>query len=95
MANRIVGNIYIIDSGLQNLAYTNHKLLAVGFFGSNSASTMTLTMASNTLDSIMAFANITAGSASWHDYAQLGGVYVSDTIRVLNLVAGTGWLYLG
>lgn len=95
MANRIVGNIYIIDSGLQNLSYINHKLLAVGFYGANSASTMTLTMVSSTLDAIVAFANITAGSASWADYAQLGGVYVSDTIRVLNLVAGTGWLYMG
>lgn len=95
MANRIVGNIYIIDSGLQNLAYTNHKILSVGFYGTDSTATMTLTYASNTNDSIIAFGPSAATAKPWQEYAELGGVYVSDTIRVLNLVAGTGWLYLG
>lgn len=95
MANRIAGNIYIIDSGLQNLSYINHKVLAAGFYGVGTTATMTLVYASNTNDAIVAFAPNVTGAGNWDDYAQLGGVYISDTIRVLNLVSGTGWLYLG
>ena len=95
MANRIVGNIYILDSGLQTLNYLNLKLMGVGFYGANTTAALVLTLASDTRDAIVAIGPNVIGAGAWSAYVPLGGVYVSDTIRVLNLTAGTGWLYLG
>ena len=95
MANRIAGNVLIVDSSLSNLPYLNARVLAASFYGSDTTARLTITYVSSTLDSIIAFAPNVTGGGPWSANQVLGGVQVADTMRVLLLTAGTGYLYLG
>lgn len=94
MANRIVGNVYIIDSGLISLTWPSAaKIGAVAFWGVDSTSRLTVTLSSDTRDSIFALSNqanvpglsgITFGYQGWS---------CPNQPYILNLVAGTGYIY--
>lgn len=94
MANRLVGSVYILDTTTANLSYINGRISAIGFYGADTTARLTLTYVSSTLDSIVAFAPATLGSIPWDDHKSFGpGFQMADTMRVLNLTAGTGWIY--
>lgn len=102
MANRIVGNVYIIDSAstsaapLQSgIAWPNHmKLDAVSFWTTSTAGICEFVYASNTNDTAFVLSpNVTSISvAGAMAHLHFGGVYFSE-LRVRTLTAGTAWLY--
>lgn len=95
MANRIRGNLVIIDSSAINLSLpTNCRIQAASFWGVDTTSRLIIVLASNTLDSVIPLSNQTHfPGLSGLSFGQ-GGWCVADTLRVLNLTAGTGYLYL-
>ena len=95
MANRIRGRVYIIDSATINLDYLPMPILGVGFYGIDTTARLVLTLASNTLDSIVAMAPDVLGANPWSKFYPMGGWLISDTLRVLQVTAGTGYIYIG
>ena len=79
---------------MSTLTYINMKIASAAFYGANTTSVMNIVMASNTLDSVIAFAPNVQGAGAWQANMQLGGVLFADTLRVQALVLGTGYLYL-
>lgn len=106
MANRLVGNLYILDS--QEAATiplpwpANAKVMAFSFWAASTRGELVLTMgnASNQVchfgynihSPVVADSNTLIVSADFHKY--LGGVNFSP-IAVTTLTAGTGWIYFG
>lgn len=93
MANRIRGRVYIIDSATINLDYIPMQITGIGFYGVDTTARLNLVLASDTRDSIVAFAPDVLGGNPWSKFYPMGGWMVSDTLRVLTLIAGTGWIY--
>lgn len=102
MANRLVGNVYIIDSSGVPLDWlSGAKIAAIGFFTTSTAGTFELSYASDTTNSILRFDSIihtvAPGSGSALDRAYqsvyLGGVSFPDALFVRRCNVGTGWIY--
>lgn len=93
MANRIAGNVYIIDSGSISLPWpgTHVKIQGVGFYSTDTSGELQLTMASNTLNIVFWLRNNNNQPYFLPQY--LGGVNF-EQLRVQILTAGTGFLYL-
>ena len=92
MANRIVGNTYIIDSG--TIALTDGLLMrvnAVALWSIDTSGELWLTYQSNTADTAVRIRNNQSQPFMLPQY--LGGVQFKD-LRVQVLTAGTGFLYL-
>ena len=89
-----IGNLYILNVTTDNLSMPDSlKIQAIGFYGSDTTSKLVLTTVSNTNNAIVAFGpTVTAGP--WSDHKFFGGWYMTDTLRVLSLVNGTGWIYV-
>ena len=95
MTNRIRGNLVIIDSSAINLSLpTNVHIQAASFWGSDTTARLILVLASDTRDSVVALSNQTHFPGLSGIAFGEGGWCVADTLRVLNLTAGTGYLYL-
>ena len=94
MANRIVGNVIIVDSATINLPYVNANIRGVALYGVDSTSRLNITYVSSTLDTIFALGNqINSPGLSGLTFGG-DGFQVADTMRVLTLTAGTGYIYL-
>ena len=105
MANRIVGNIYIIDSqqaATVPLAWpSNAKVAAAAFWSQSTAGELIMTMGGNSNNAVikMGYLNqavATTGLAvtqatQWASFSP--GVYF-DQLAVSTLTAGTAWLYM-
>lgn len=96
MANRIVGNVIIVDSAMGNtfiLGNGNNPTLnvnSIAFWGSNSTGIVSFTGLSTadvicSISSVLNFPNTQS--------IDLHGTRLSD-VKVLTLTAGTAWIYL-
>jgi len=92
MANRIAGNVYIVDSSMLNIRLPfdgKMNIASVAFWGATTLAVLELT-AESTLDVVV---KIEIGSPG-------GGtesIYVNNTfdeLKVLTMTAGTAWIYL-
>ena len=93
MANRVVGNVLIVDSATINLPYFNMNVRGVALYGTDSTSRLNLTYVSSTLDTVFALGNqINSPGLSGMTFGG-PGFAVADTLRVLTLTAGTGYIY--
>ena len=103
MANRLRGNVFIIDSseGAAPLEIpAQAKLLGVGFWASGTNASMIITIG-NTTDTLIRYNyqivtvatnNGVVMEPAWQ-YTYLGGFYVADTLRAGTVTSGTGYLY--
>ena len=108
MANRIAGNVIIVDSAMgnslvldsagQSLTFDDFYVSAFGFLSIDTTSTITLTQADTALDLVFKTGYITQGAGtSIQPSLQLHSF--SKSIKVGNLkvpilTAGTGFVYL-
>ena len=93
MANRIRGNVYIIDSSGIALDQIDMRISSICLFGNDTSARLILTHQATTTDSIIQLANpshnplmvgVSFGGNGWDNDQQL---------RVQSLVAGTGYIY--
>lgn len=97
MANRLVGNTWIIDTvGLLSTQPVNgagrFKVLAVGFYAINTTATINIAMSADTTNIVFPLATGVQGTS--FNVFQTGGVYL-DQLNVITATAGTAYLYLG
>jgi len=95
MANRIAGNVYILDTASGNVTIPwpgKMKIESVLFWASTTAGRLILTEAS-TADAIVSLGMPEVGVGGGNNGQYLGGVEVQE-LKVLTLTAGTAWLYL-
>lgn len=96
MANQIIGNVLIVDSGTINLQFPgdgNQALVkSIAFWGANTTGSFQLAYQSNS-------ATVVINMASPIDVANL--TYISfgdgqyfDKLRAVTVTAGTGYIYL-
>ena len=93
MANRIVGNVYIIDTGSANIALpwlSGTRISCIAFWSSDTTGTLRLT-GSNTTNTIAYFSNPTNVPNTVGAY--LGGVNFKE-MKVPTLTAGTAFIYM-
>ncbi len=93
MANRIDGNVYIIDTGSGDTAipFLNSDILGVGAWFSGPTGEVRFSTADTTNVFLRLSATLSAGACS--NYVYLGGLCVDD-LKVPVLTAGTAWIYL-
>lgn len=93
MANRIVGNTYIIDTGSGNTAipFLSSEILGIGAWFSDPTGEVQLSGADTTNVIVKLSATLSSGACS--NYVYLGGLCV-DELKVPVLTAGTAWIYL-
>ena len=102
MANRLLNNVYIIDSAMGGAQLFNNssaswlsgtRIQAIGFFGATTASIMELAFRANTNNVfLVATVNVNATAGGTRLY-HLGGVRV-DELTCKTLTTGSGWIYL-
>ena len=94
MANRIVGNVYIIDTGSANTALPwlqNTNIQSIRFWGSTTAAQVIFTGA-DTTNVVARLAISEVGTLGGTDDLFLGGIDFSE-MKVPTLTAGTAWIY--
>lgn len=92
MANQILGNIYILDTGSGNTSIpwnVGSRIQSVAFWSTDSTGLMELSMA-NTSQVIVKLANPNNADTTVGIY--LGGLSVTE-MKLPVLTAGTGWIY--
>lgn len=97
MANRIVGNVYILDTGSGNVPLPwprDAKVMSIAFWGANTASIMQIA-AGDTSNVLITLAGPINNAVGGTTIAPLGGVYFADTLTLPVLTAGTAWIYFG
>lgn len=85
MANRIVDNIYILDTGSANVAIPwplNAKIMAIKLIG-----TEVQLSGANTTNVLVRMTG--------NDYMYMGGVNFGPDLKLPVLTAGTAWVYFG
>lgn len=100
MANRLVGNVYIIDSALNNVALPwnfGSRVSAFAFWSGSTAGSITFT-GENTADCIAKLSFLQGATNGGNEPAltslQFGNPVAFDAVKVPFLTAGTGWIYL-
>jgi len=94
MANRIRGNVYILDSGSINLSWPNKaNVTGFAFYATDTTSVINITLVTDSADSVFAAANpnntpVLTG-ISFGKPVEFG-----SQLRVHVLTAGTGYIYL-
>lgn len=98
MANRIVGNVYIIDTGSANVALpvpTPYKVMSVrAWFSDTSGKAVFCFSDTGNVFCVLAPNHAPVPSGGFTDEANLGGLNF-DELKVPVLTAGTAWIYLG
>lgn len=106
MANRIVGNVYILDSQeaatipLSWPVNTGAKIKTAAFWSADTTGAMTLTMG-NASNPVVQFSYISQAAAAGSgaiivnatQYITFGDGIYFDQLAVTKLVQGTGWLF--
>ena len=93
MANRIVGNVYILDTGSANTALpwnSGTHIQSVAFWSTDTTGRMVLSGA-DTTNHVVVLENPNDDETTVGIY--LGGVPFSE-MKLPTLTAGTGWIYL-
>jgi hypothetical protein len=96
VANRIVGNVYIVDSALNNVALpwpTHGKIMGVGAWFSGGTGEARFT-GSDTTNVVIRIVAANSGLNATYNYHFLGGVDF-DEMKIPVLTAGTAWIYFG
>lgn len=95
MANRLVGNVIILDTSADNFTVpSNMKIAAVALYGLDTSSRLTLTYPTSA-DSFVSLSNQNALPGLSSITFGSNGVYFSAAfLRVDTLIAGTGFVYL-
>lgn len=94
MANRLVGNTYILDTSSGNTPIpwpAGAKVSTIAFWSSDSTG-MVRFCNGNTTNTLLELSNPNNAPATVGAY--LGRHYFTDTLTVPQLVAGTAWIYL-
>lgn len=92
MANRIIGNVYILDTSSGNVPLplpSKARVSAVKFWSTDTTGLMRLS-AANTTDIVVELANSQDDDNTVGIY--LGGVEFTD-LKLPTLTAGTAWVY--
>jgi hypothetical protein len=98
MANRIVGNVYIIDTGSANVALpvpNPYKVMSIRAWFSDTSGKAVFSYSDTSNVFCILSANrtpVTVGGIT--DESNLGGLNF-DELKVPVLTAGTAWIYLG
>lgn len=95
MANRIVGNVYILDTGSANTELPwldNAKVATISFWGANTSAEMILTT-EDTGNVVARLAINANGNVANSTSIHYGGVNFPGSIKLPVLTAGTGWIY--
>lgn len=98
MTNRIVGNVYIIDSALGNVSLpwpSNAKIMAVGIHSINT--TGSISFSSSDTSNVVIKLTHTGDHVAPNDdadYYFLGGINFTE-MKVPILTAATGFIYFG
>lgn len=94
MANRIVGNTYILDTGSANtpLPWNHGKIMAAAAWFSGPTG-LAIFSGANTTDVVIRLAATLSTGAST-DKIFFGGVDFQE-MKLPTLTAGTAWLYFG
>lgn len=92
MANRLVSNVYIIDSGqTTGLSWPNQaKIGAINFFATDTTGELQLVLTANTTNTVMRIRNNQNQPFALPQY--LGGVWM-DQLTPLVVTAGTCFIY--
>ena len=107
MANRIVGNVYIIDSqqsATVPLAWpSNAKIATVAFWSGDTSGRLIMTMGGNSNNAVISMGQLIHAQTITSNLLTIGpatqsisyspGVYF-DQLAVSTLTAGTAWLYM-
>lgn len=94
MANRIIGNVYIIDSALNNVSLpwpTKAKVMGVGAWFSGGTGEARFTGA-DTTDTVLRLVAANSGINATYNYHYLGGI-TFDEMKIPVLTVGTAWIY--
>jgi len=93
MANRIVGNVYIIDTPLQALTDgLNLKIKSVAFYSTDTTGELQIGTVANTANVLVHIRSNQAQPFTLPLY--LGGVKLDNHLHINKVTAGTAWLYL-
>lgn len=95
MANRIVGNVYIVDSALNNLALPwpqGATITSIRAWFLDTTGIARFTDSDTTNAVCLLIANAPAAGTGTTDQANLGGVSF-DNLKIPTLTAGTAWIY--
>jgi len=96
MANRLVGNVWIIDTvgALSTQPATGRsqlKINAIGFYAVDSTAVVNLALVSNTTNIV--FPLRSSGVPANFEVKDVGGIYI-DELTAITVTAGTAYLYL-
>jgi len=99
MANRIIGNVLIVDSAMGNAFVVGNdstskdfRIDAVGLWSSDSTGLVQFT-GTNTTDVVIKLASSSDGSADTTDSIHLNGINIKD-VKCPTLTVGTAFIYL-
>lgn len=108
MANRLNGDVIIVDSAMGNTPIlgatsnlTAFRVGAISFFSLDTSGTVTITRANTSLDVVFKSNHVSVGILSNNGavvvnpmhFAYPGGIKTND-LKVPSLVAGTAYIYL-
>ena len=94
MANRIVGNVYVIDSGTIALGDMDIEASAITFLAADSNSVMELTYAADTTDVIVTLQSPFNGRSMVGIAYGGKGWSVNRQLFVKTISEGTGYIFL-
>lgn len=95
MANKLVENVYIIDTGSGNLSFpwnSGSRIQSISWLFSGSTGALSLSL-SDTTNVIFRQAHPQANNQPQSGSAYLGGISISE-LKVPILTVGTAWIYL-
>lgn len=96
MANRLIGNVYIIDSALNNVSLpwnSGSKIMSIALWSADSTGVVIFTGA-DTTNVVARISGPRDSNLAQSSDRYLGGVYF-DEMKVPTLTAGTAWIYFG
>lgn len=99
MANRIRGNVIIVDSAASTVAITtpgdksNIEIIGIAFWSLNSTGLLEIADATSSSDIVVKLSNPVNGPATvWSNFS---GMWSGKEMRINTLTVGTAWIYLG
>ena len=96
MANRLLGNVYIIDSALNNVSLpwpAKGRIMGIGAWFSGGTGEARFT-GTDTTDCVIRLVAADSGLNATYNYQHLGGINFTE-MKVPVLTAGTAWIYFG
>lgn len=97
MANRLLGNVYIIDSALNNVALpwpSKARIKAVAAWFVSGAGEVRISGA-DTTNHLIRLVSAQSGLNATYNFHYFGGVDFNEEIKVPVVTNGTAWIYFG